>query len=206
MLVHVHRTLQRNKAFDTGRVQGRSVAALDGIEVLSSYSRCCDSCLERRVMMRKNGIQTERCSIIIARWAARSSAARSSRSSPSNRSNLMKESRPHSAVAPQTSGSLWQLFLRYPAARRFARSNRGAGLGAIGWDVLISLKQSQPDLYKYAIRLFGQRPPDTALTEQRDHETYEVLLWDTEGLPFSGRIPAWSASSVRKNRHPEPLP
>lgn len=33
---HVNRTLKRNKAFDTGRVQGRIVAALDGIEVLSS--------------------------------------------------------------------------------------------------------------------------------------------------------------------------
>jgi len=59
MLVHVNRTLKRNKAFDTGRVQGRSVAALDGIEMLSSYSRCCDSCLERRVVVRKNGIKTE---------------------------------------------------------------------------------------------------------------------------------------------------
>jgi hypothetical protein len=41
MLVQVNRTLKRNKAFDTGRVQGHIVAALDGIEVLSSYSRCC---------------------------------------------------------------------------------------------------------------------------------------------------------------------
>ena len=39
-----NRTLKRNKALDTGRVQGRIVAALDGMEVLSSYSRCCDSC------------------------------------------------------------------------------------------------------------------------------------------------------------------
>jgi hypothetical protein len=36
MLVQVNRTLKRNKALDTGRVQGRIVAALDGIEVLSS--------------------------------------------------------------------------------------------------------------------------------------------------------------------------
>jgi len=49
MLVDVNRRLKRNKAFDAGRVQGRIVAALDGIEVLSSYSRCCESCLQRRV-------------------------------------------------------------------------------------------------------------------------------------------------------------
>ena len=43
MLVDVNRTLKRNKVFDDSRVQGRIVAAMDGIEVLSSYSRCCDA-------------------------------------------------------------------------------------------------------------------------------------------------------------------
>jgi hypothetical protein len=33
-------------------VQGRLVAALDGIEVLSSFSRRCESCLERRVTLK----------------------------------------------------------------------------------------------------------------------------------------------------------
>src|SRR5258708_7044048 len=59
MLVQVNRTLKRNKALDTGRVQGRIIAALDGIEVLSSYSRCCDSGLERRVFVRKAGVKVE---------------------------------------------------------------------------------------------------------------------------------------------------
>jgi hypothetical protein len=58
-LVQVNRTLKRNKAFDSGRVQGRIVAALDGIEVLSSYSRCCDSCLQRRVSVRRADVKTE---------------------------------------------------------------------------------------------------------------------------------------------------
>ncbi len=49
MLVTVNRQLKRNKALDPGRVQGPLVAALDGIEVLSSFSRCCSDCLQRRV-------------------------------------------------------------------------------------------------------------------------------------------------------------
>jgi len=57
MLVQVNRTLKRNKAFDAGRLQGRIVAALDGVEVLSSYSRCCDHCLERRVSVKKAGVK-----------------------------------------------------------------------------------------------------------------------------------------------------
>src|SRR5436309_14597244 len=52
MLVDVNRRLKRGKAFDEGRVQGRLVAALDGIEVLSSFSRRCDSFLERRVTVK----------------------------------------------------------------------------------------------------------------------------------------------------------
>jgi hypothetical protein len=49
MLGEVNRRFQRSKALDVGRVQGRMVAALDGIEVLSSFSRRCESCLQRRV-------------------------------------------------------------------------------------------------------------------------------------------------------------
>ena len=80
MLIDVNRTLKRNKVFDADRVQrldpaqtGWSTyprisapsgcacgpAALDGIEVLSSYSRHCDSCLERRVAVRKAGVKVE---------------------------------------------------------------------------------------------------------------------------------------------------
>ena len=49
MRVEVNRRLKRNKALDPGRLQGRRVAALDGIEILSSHSRCCKFCLQRRV-------------------------------------------------------------------------------------------------------------------------------------------------------------
>jgi hypothetical protein len=50
MLVDVNRRLKRGKVFDEARVQGRLVAAVDGIEVLSSYSRRCENCLQRRVI------------------------------------------------------------------------------------------------------------------------------------------------------------
>lgn len=59
MLVQVNRKLKRNKAFDAGRLQGRIVAAVDGIEVLSSYGRCCEHCLERRVVVKQGGVKVE---------------------------------------------------------------------------------------------------------------------------------------------------
>jgi hypothetical protein len=59
MLIRINRNLKRSKALDEGRVQGRIVAALDGVEVLSSYSRCCDSCMERRVTSRQASMKVE---------------------------------------------------------------------------------------------------------------------------------------------------
>ena len=50
MLVDVNRRLKRGKAFDEGDIEGRRVAAVDGIEVLSSFSRHCENCLQRRVI------------------------------------------------------------------------------------------------------------------------------------------------------------
>ena len=71
MQVEVNRRLKRNKAFAAGRVRGRIVAALDGIEVLSSYSRCCESCLPRRVtVVADDGQPVER-----TQYYPRSSAA-----------------------------------------------------------------------------------------------------------------------------------
>jgi len=52
MWVDVNRRVKRGQAFDEGRVPGRWVAALDGIQVLSSFSRRCDRCLERRVTLK----------------------------------------------------------------------------------------------------------------------------------------------------------
>jgi len=58
-------------------------------------------------------------------------------------------------------------------------------IGEIGWDAVISLKQNSRDLYQSAVHLFAHRPPDVTLTEQQDHKTYQIQLWDTEGLPFT---------------------
>jgi hypothetical protein len=57
--------------------------------------------------------------------------------------------------------------------------------GRTGWDLVISLKQNQRDLYQSAIRLFARRPADCRGTEQRGGKDYQFQLWDSEGLPFS---------------------
>ena len=187
MLVQVNRTLKRNKALDIGRVQGRIVAALDGIEVLSSYSRCCDSCLQRRVFVRKAGVKTEQvqyyhravgCQIV------------SSPTKPFLAIEWLQPGEGEDTAAlrlldklPDLYGSrffdvllLDALYAQAPVLKMAERK---------GWDLVISLKQNQRDLYQSAIRLFASRPADCSGTERHGGKQYQFQLWDSEGLPFS---------------------
>jgi hypothetical protein len=191
MLIQVNRTLKRNKTFDADRVQGRIVAALDGVETLSSYSRCCDSCLERRVKSRKGGVQVEQvqyyhravgCQIVngpvktflAMEWlqpgeGEDTAALRLLRKLPS-----LYGSRFFDILL------LDALYAQAPVFRLAAE---------IGWDLVVSLKQNHRELYQSAIRLFAHRPADCTSTEQREGKSYHAQIWDTQGLPFSADYP-----------------
>jgi len=191
MLTGINRTLKRNKVFDAGRVQGRVIAALDGIEVLSSYSRHCDSCLERRVMVKQGGVKVEQvqyyhravgCQMISGpvktflalEWlqpgeGEDTAALRLLRSLPDRYGSRFFD--------------ILLLDALYAQAPAFQLAKE------MGWDLVVSLKQNLPDLYQSAIRLFARRPADCQMTEQRGGKHYEIQLWDTEGLPFSADHP-----------------
>ena len=187
MLVQVNRTLKRNKALDTGRVQGRIVAALDGIEVLSSYSRCCDSCLQRRVWVRKAGVKTEQL-----QYSHRAVGCQivSSPAKPFLAIEWLQPGEGEDTAAlrllarlPDLYGSrffdvllLDALYAQAPVLKLAEQS---------GWDLVITLKQNQRDLYQSATRLFARRSADACGTEQREGKSYEFQLRDTDGLPFS---------------------
>jgi hypothetical protein len=195
MLVDVNRRLKRSKAFDAGRVQGHLVAALDGIEVLSSFSRRCESCLERRVTVKdESGQSRERiqyyhravgCQIL---------------SGPVKPFLAVEWLRPGEgedtaalrllARLPQLYGSrffdillLDSLYAQAPALKLAQQ---------IGWEVVITLKQQKRDLYQDALGLFQARGPDQTFTEAQEGKTYAVRLWEQSGLPFT-------------QDHPQPL-
>jgi hypothetical protein len=192
MLADVNRRLKRNKAFDQGRVQGRIVAALDGIEVLASYSRCCQACLERRVTAADgDGNPVERiqyyhravgCQIV-------SSAVK-----PLLAVEWLRPGEGEATAAlrllkrlPELYGSrffdILLLDSLYPQAPVLELAAR------IGWDVVIAMKQQNRDLFQSAMRLFQSRPPDLRFCEQSAGRRADVQLWDTEGLPFTQDYP-----------------
>jgi hypothetical protein len=192
MLVDVNRRLKRGKAFDEGRIQGRLVAALDGIEVLSSFSRHCENCLQRRVLRKDQaGRRIEEtqyyhravgCQIV---------------HSPVKPFLALEWLRPGEGEEtaalrlltrlPALYGSIFFDILLLDAL--YAQSPILKQIQKTGWDAVISLKQNSRDLYQSAVRLFARRPPDSTFTEQREHKTYHVQLWDTEGLPFTVEDP-----------------
>lgn len=188
MLVDVNRRLKRSKAFDQGRVQGRLVAALDGIEVLSSFSRRCESCLERRVTLKDQaGRKIEQtqyyhravgCQMVHSPVKAFLAIEWLQPGEGEDTAALRLLRR-----LPGLYGSRFFDILLMDAL--YAQAPVLKLMREIGWDAVISLKQNSRDLYQSTVRLFAQRPPDQTLAEQRDHKTYQVQLWDTDGLPFS---------------------
>src|SRR5258707_6068678 len=56
----IARRLKRNGVLRSDWSRGLVVAAVDGIEICSSFARCCDACMEREVQHKVNGeMQTE---------------------------------------------------------------------------------------------------------------------------------------------------
>lgn len=188
MLVDVNRRLKRGKAFDDGRVQGNLVAALDGIEVLSSFSRRCDRCLQRRVSSKDQaGRKVERI-----QYYHRAVGCQMIHSpvKPFLALEWLQPGESEETAAlrllrrlPALYGSRFFDILVLDAL--YAQTPVLDLINAIGWEAVISLKRNTPELYDSALRLFARRPPDETFSEKRDHKTYHVQVWDTEGLPFT---------------------
>ena len=51
----IARRLKRNGVLRSDWSRGLVVAAVDGIEICSSFARCCDACLEREIQHKVNG-------------------------------------------------------------------------------------------------------------------------------------------------------
>src|SRR5215469_16908641 len=188
MLVEVNRRFKRGKVFDQGRVQGRLVAALDGIEVLSSFSRHCENCLQRRVTRKDQaGRKIEQ-----TQYYHRAVGCQMIHSpvKPFLGWEWLQPGESEEAAAlrllrrlPEAYGSRFFDILVLDAL--YAQTPVLELAKEKGWEVVISLKQNCRDLYQSAVRLFASRPPDATFSETQDHKTYRVQLWDTEGLPFT---------------------
>lgn len=192
MLVDTNRRLKRGKALDAGRVQGRLVAALDGIEVLSSFSRCCKNCLERQVTGKTDPGPAQPqvqyyhravgCQIVsgplkpflAVEWLRPGEGEDTAALRLLTRLPALYGSRFFDILL------LDSLYAQAPVLKLTQR---------LGWDVVITLKQAKRDLYQDARGLFQARGPDQTFTEALPGKTYDVRLWEAFGLPFTHEHP-----------------
>jgi len=59
----------------------------------------------------------------------------------------------------------------------------------IGWDLVITLRQENREVYQNAAGLFRARSPDVCFEHREEGRTREVRVWETEGLPFTAEHP-----------------
>src|SRR5215467_7752959 len=166
LLVEVNRRFKRGKIFDPGRVQGCLVAALDGVEVLSSFSRHCEHCLERRVSLKENGRKVEQtqyyhravgCQMIHSpvkaflaiEWLQPGECEETAALRLLRRLPDLYGSRFFDILL------LDALYAQTPVLQRIRQ---------VGWDAVISLKENSRDLYQSAVCLFAFCFNDTTTT------------------------------------------
>lgn len=192
MLVGINRQLKRNKVFDQGRCQGHIVAALDGIEVLSSYSRCCDSCLERRILSKdRDGNEVEQI-----QYYHRAVACQivSSPVKPLLAVEWLQPGEGEDTAAlrllsrlPDLHGS--RFFDILPLDSLYAQAPVFKLAMQTGWELIVTFKQERRDLYQDAMGLFLQRPPSVCFSEKRNGGDYEVQIWEARDLSFTKDYP-----------------
>jgi hypothetical protein len=59
----------------------------------------------------------------------------------------------------------------------------------VGWDLVITLKQENRELYQDALGLFSNRPADECFTVEKAGLKREVQLWSEAHLPSTQDCP-----------------
>src|SRR5258708_34541221 len=175
MLVDINRRLKRGKAFEEGQVQGRLLAALDGIEVLSSFGRRCDSCMQRRVIKKdQDGRKIEETQYHHRRVGC---PMIHSPVKPFLAIEWLRPGEGEDTAAlrllrrlPGLYGSRFFDILLLDAL--YAQSPVLQLVQEIGWDAGLSLKQNKRQVYQSAVRPFAQRPPPASFTDKQAHKTH----------------------------------
>jgi len=156
------------------------------------YSRCCESCLQRRVTtLDDDGQPVERTQYY------HRAVGRQIVSAPVKPFLAVEWLQPGEgedtaarrllAQLPELYGSpffdillLDSLYAQAPLLKLAQQ---------IGWDLVITLRQENREVYQNAAGLFRARAPDPCFEHREDGRARQVRVWDTEGRPFTAGHP-----------------
>lgn len=178
LLVRTNQRLKRNKAFAEGQVAGRLIAALDGIELFASRSRCCAACLRRTVTLRGQPVTEYYHRAVVCQLVG-------VRPRVVLGLEVLGPGEDEVGAARRLLEKLYRQYRRFfdvlTLDALYAQAPVLALAARWGWALVITLQQTDRTLWQDAHGLFATRPPDRVVTRERQ----TLRLWDEAGLPFS---------------------
>jgi hypothetical protein len=183
VLVATNQTLKRNKAFESAKIHGLLVVAIDANEQFNSRCRCCAGCSQRQVKIKNAQGQIQE----VTEYYHRFVCAQLHGPDLSVVLDLepIRPGEEEAAAALRLLGRMRRLYgpRFFDAVTVDAWYATGPFIKAVqrlGWGVLAVLKQERYEIYQEASALMDQAPPILWQWEDRQIELREV-----KDLPFT---------------------
>jgi hypothetical protein len=182
VLVDINKTLKRNKALESAKINGLLVVALDANEQFHSRHRCCEACCQRTLQIKdKDGQLRE-----VTEFYHRQVYAQLHGPACSIILDLepIRPGQDETAAALRLLGRMRRLYgPRYfdvvTVDAWYATEPFFKAVLKLGWPVVAVLKQERYDIYKEATVLSREQTPTQMEVAER-----EIKLWDVRDLSF----------------------
>jgi hypothetical protein len=183
LLVTVNQTLKQNKAFESAKIQGLLIVAIDGNEQFASRARCCPQCAQRQVTVTDVTGQSHE----LTEYYHRQVYAQIHGPDFSVILDLepLQPGEEEAQAALRLLGRLRRLYgpRFFDAVTVDAWYTTGPFVRAVqklGWGVVSVLKQERYEVYQEATALMQTQPPRHWQWQER-----QVDLWEVSELRFT---------------------
>lgn len=182
VLVDINKTLKRNKALESAKINGLLVVALDANEQFHSRHRCCESCCQRTIQIKdKHGQLRE-----VTEFYHRQVYAQMHGPDFSIILDLepIRPGEDEAAAALRLLGRMRRtygprFFDVVTVDAWYATEPFLKAVHKLGWPVVAVLKQERYDIYKESSVLSRQQAPKQIEVNKR-----QIKLWDVRDLTF----------------------
>lgn len=182
VVVDIHKTLKRNKALDSAKINGLLVVALDANEQFHSRHRCCEACCQRTVQIKDKYGQVRE----LTEFYHRQVYAQMHGPDFSTILDLepIRPGEDEAAAALRLLGRMRRtygprFFDVVTVDAWYATEPFFKGVLKLGWPVVAVLKQERYDIYKEASALSREQAP-----KQMELNNRQVKLRDVRDLTF----------------------
>jgi hypothetical protein len=182
VVVDIHKTLKRNKALESAKINGLLVVALDANEQFHSRHRCCAACCQRTIQIKDKYGQVRE----VTEFYHRQVYAQMHGPDFSTILDLepIRPGEDEAAAALRLLGRMRRtygprFFDVVTVDAWYATEPFFKAVHKLGWPVVAVLKQERYDIYKEASALSREQAP-----QQMELNNRQVKLWDVRDLTF----------------------